>query len=83
MPGLDQGPVAAKDIVCSGRALHLQALAWADALFHRGPEGALRLGRVTYQVAPAGVEAVEGIPVESGIGLPVGVGGFAEELVEL
>jgi hypothetical protein len=37
--GSDHSRVAGKDIVGSGRALHLQALAGTDALSDRGPEG--------------------------------------------
>ena len=81
--GSDHGLVTGKDKVRGGGALHGQALAGTDTLFHSGPECVLRFRSVTRQITPAGVQAVKGIPVKSRIGLPVTIGGFAEELVEL
>jgi hypothetical protein len=81
--GSDHGLVTGKDVVRSRRALHLQALAGTDALPDAGPEGTFRLRNVTRQETPAGIQAIEGIPVESRVGLKVRGGGFAEELVEL
>jgi hypothetical protein len=80
----DHRRVAGENVVGSGRTLlHAQALSRAEPLGHSSPKDVFRLWFLPGHAAPAGVQAVQGVPAKASPGLVVTVGGFLKELVEL